>query len=132
MTVFSKEGVIPCFFVTFNIIIRHNIFPDNFIEILQVAHKIWIFSSSILFIFIKFLIFFFTLSCSKSTNDVKIQQMMSAFFIFNPTINRLLTNYINLILHLFLLECEGDQIGLTPEKVTFKKPRLIRIAISWC
>ena len=33
LTVFAKEGVTPCFFVTFNIIIRHNIFPDNFIEI---------------------------------------------------------------------------------------------------
>ena len=29
----------PCFFVTFNIIISH-VFPENFIEILQVLQKI--------------------------------------------------------------------------------------------
>ena len=35
----SKERVKPCFFVTFNIIIRH-IFPENFIEIPRVVQKI--------------------------------------------------------------------------------------------
>ena len=39
-TVSSKERVKHCFFVTFNIIIRH-VFPENFIEIPQVVQKIW-------------------------------------------------------------------------------------------
>ena len=57
------------FFVTFNIIIR-SIFPENFIVIPQIIHKIWIFSS-ILTIFISSP-FFLTLSCYKNTNDVNI------------------------------------------------------------
>ena len=55
--VFSKERVKPCFFVTFNIILRH-IFPENFIEFPQVVQKIWTISLSILAIFIHFHRFF--------------------------------------------------------------------------
>ena len=51
--VFSRERVKPCFFVTLNIIISH-VFPENFIEIPQVVQKIWIFSPSILTVFIDF------------------------------------------------------------------------------
>ena len=49
----SKERVKPCFFLTFNIILRH-IFPEKFIEFPQVAQKIWRNSLSILPIFINF------------------------------------------------------------------------------
>ena len=49
----SKEGVKPCFFVTFNIILKH-IFPENFIDFPQVVQKIWRISLSILAIFINF------------------------------------------------------------------------------
>ena len=49
----SKENEKPCFFVTFNIIISH-IFPENFIEILEVVQKIRKIYLSILAIFINF------------------------------------------------------------------------------
>ena len=42
-----------CFLVTFNIIINY-IFPENFTEIHEVFQKIWIFTSSILTIFVNF------------------------------------------------------------------------------
>ena len=53
----SKERVKPRFFGTFNIIISH-IFPENFIEILQVVQKIWRISLSILAIDISYVIGF--------------------------------------------------------------------------
>ena len=56
-TVFSREGVKPCFFVAFNIIIRR-IFSENFIKIPQVVRKIWRSSSPILSNFINFFLFF--------------------------------------------------------------------------
>ena len=65
--VFSKEKVKRCFFVTFNVISR--IFPEVFIEISQVVHKIWRFSSSVLAIFINFLDFL-TFPCYKESNNV--------------------------------------------------------------
>ena len=43
----SKKRVKPWFFVTFNIVLRH-IFPENFIEFLQVVQKILRNSLSIL------------------------------------------------------------------------------------
>ena len=68
--VFSTERVKHCFFVTFNVI--SHIFPESFIEIFQVVHKIWRFSSSVLAIFINFLDFL-TFPCYKETNDVSIK-----------------------------------------------------------
>ena len=55
-TAFSRENVKPCFFVTFDIIIKL-IFPENFIKILQVIRKIWIFFPSIVTIFFNILDF---------------------------------------------------------------------------
>ena len=52
-----KERVKPCFFVTFNIIIRY-IFSENFIEIPQVVQKLWRIYLSILAIFMDFNQFF--------------------------------------------------------------------------
>ena len=45
-----KDRVEPWLFVTFNIILK-DIFPENFIEFLQVVQKIWKNSLSILAIF---------------------------------------------------------------------------------
>ena len=53
----SRNRVKPCYFVTFNIILRH-IFPENFIEFPQVVQKIWRIFLSILVIFINFHRFF--------------------------------------------------------------------------
>ena len=53
----SKERIKPCFFVIFNIIIRH-IFPENFTEMSQVVQKLWRIFLSILAIFINFYHFF--------------------------------------------------------------------------
>ena len=53
INVSSKERVKPLFFVTFNVIISH-IFPENFIEILQIVQNLWIISLSILTIFVDF------------------------------------------------------------------------------
>ena len=84
----------PWFFVTFNIIINH-IFPENFTEIPQVVQKIWRLSLSILAIFFDFLDFL-TFPCFKKTDDVSLKQMMSSFFHFQHTLNRLLNNCIKL------------------------------------
>ena len=54
---FSKEKMKPCFFATFNIIIRH-IFLENFIEVPQVVRKTWRIFLSILANFIDFHRFF--------------------------------------------------------------------------
>ena len=91
---FSRERVKPCCFVTFNIIVSH-ICPENFIEITQVVQNIWRFSSSILTIFINFLgILIFP--CYKETNEVSIEQVMSALLYFQHTLNRLFGTCINL------------------------------------
>ena len=82
--VFSRGRVKPCFFVTFNVIIRL-IFPENFIKIPQVVQKIWRASSSTSPIFVNFPNFL-TFPCYKQTNDVSIKQVMSAF---QHTLNRL-------------------------------------------
>ena len=92
-----KRGRNPDVFVTFNIIINH-IFPENFLQISQVVQGIWRISLSILAIFIDFhrLSGFLTLLCYKETNDVSLQQMMSAFFKFQHAFNRLFNNCIKL------------------------------------
>ena len=69
-SVFSRERVKPCFFVTFNIIISH-IFPENLIEIPQFVQKICRFSPSILTIFTNFSDFL-TFFCCKETNEITI------------------------------------------------------------
>ena len=83
----SREKVKPWFFVTFNNIISH-IFPKNVIEIPQVVQKIWRFSLSMLTIFINFM----TFPYYKETDGNSIKQMMSAFFYFQFTLNRLFNN----------------------------------------
>ena len=89
-----KTGWKPWFFLTFSIIIKH-IFPEDFIEIRQFVQKIWIISLSILANFINFLDFL-TFPCYKETNDVGLYQMMSAFFHFQHTSDRLFNNCIKL------------------------------------
>ena len=74
----TREWVKPWFFVTFNIIVSP-IFTENVIEISQVVQKTWIFSLSILTIFINFSDVL-TLLCYKEKNDTSIKQMMPAFF----------------------------------------------------
>ena len=91
---FSRERLKPCFFVIFDIIIS-NIIPENFIEIPQVVHKIWRFSFSVLTIFINFLDFLILSNCNE-TNDISIKQMLSVFFYFQLTLNRLFNNYMKL------------------------------------
>ena len=49
----ERERLQPCFFVTFNIIIRHA-FPENIIKVPQFVGKIWSFCPSILTIFLFF------------------------------------------------------------------------------
>ena len=61
----------PCFFVTFNIIIS-DIFPEDIIEIPQFVHKIWRRSSSILTIFINFLDFFTFPFCKETHVSVDV------------------------------------------------------------
>ena len=78
----SKQRLKPCVFMTFNIIISY-IFPENFIELPQVVQNIWRLSLSILAIFMDF-----------QTNDVSLWQMMSRFFHFQYTLNRLFNNCI--------------------------------------
>ena len=51
--VFFKERVKPMFSLTLNVVIKR-IFPENFIEITQVAQKLWRIFLSILAIFIDF------------------------------------------------------------------------------
>ena len=83
--------------MTFNIILKHA-FPKNSIEFPLVVHKIWRNSLSILAIFINFPQFlnFLTLPCYKETNDVRLQQMMSAFFHFQHTLHKMFNNFIKL------------------------------------
>ena len=94
-----KERVKPWFFVSFNIIIIH-IFPENFIEVTQVIHKLWRISLTILAIFIIFNSFLdfwqFLFLISKETNDASLWQVMSTFFHFQHTLNRLFSNSIKL------------------------------------
>ena len=117
-------------FVTFNIVIRH-IFLVIFIEISQVAQKIWRFSFSIFTIFINFPDFL-TLRCNKETNGVSIKQMMSAILYFQPTQNRLLNNYIELNWFDNSSSWNMKEVRLTsPEKTAFKKQScLIRVNLT--
>ena len=90
-----KTGWDPTF-LWLNIIISH-IFPENFIYIPHVVQKIWrlSLSLSILAIFIDFLNFLLFPSY-KETNDISLWQIMSAFFHFQHTLNRLFNNCIKL------------------------------------
>ena len=78
----ARKRLKPWFFLTFNIIISH-IFPENFDWISEVVQKIWRFSLSILTIFIDFFL-------------TSAYMMISAFFKFKSTLNRLLNNWIKL------------------------------------
>ena len=82
----------PVLFVTFNIVISF-IFPKIFIEVPQVVQKIWRFSPSILSIFTDFSDFL-SFPSYKETKHYSIEQMMSAFFYFQPILNRLVNNFI--------------------------------------
>ena len=73
-TVSSKQRIEPCF--SFNFIITP-IFPENFIEILQIVQNIWKLPLRILAIFMDFIEFWgLTFPFYKETNDVSLQQMM--------------------------------------------------------
>ena len=84
------------FFMTFKIIINH-IFPENFIEPVTRYEHFPIFSVItsyfhqffFLFVFLKF-------TCYKEAKNVTLQQMMSVFFHFQPTLNRLRKNGMTL------------------------------------
>ena len=67
---FSREEGETLFFVTFNVFIS-DFFPENLIEIPQIAQKICGLSSSTLTVFIKFSDFL-TFLGYKETNDVSI------------------------------------------------------------
>ena len=92
--IFFGERVKSCFFVTFNNVINDT-FRENFTDIPQVGQKKWSFPYSILTIFINFLNFL-TFPCYKETNEASLLQMMSAWFYFQPTSDRLLNNCIKL------------------------------------
>ena len=87
----------PWFFVTFNTIICH-IFPETFIGIPQVVEKTWRLSLSILAIFSNLYHFFgfFDITMLQKTNEVSLYQMMSTFFHFQHTSNKLFNNCIKL------------------------------------
>ena len=106
------------FSVTVNIIISY-IFSENFIEIHQVSQKIWIFTSSILTIFVNFLDFF-TFTCYRKANDVRSYKIIVA--VFWLILDKLLRNFIKLlILHLLFFkyeDWEGENLLTHPEKVT--------------
>ena len=82
-TIYSREGVTPCFFETFNIIIRH-IFPETFNEIYQLVRELWRFSSRILTNLIIFMIFFFLVAnkvmTQHITDDVSIYFSLNRLF----------------------------------------------------
>ena len=114
----------PCFFVTFNIIISH-VFPEYSIETLQVVQKLWRISLSILVIFITFTDFL-TFPCYKETNYISLYQMMSAFFHFQHTLNRLFKNCMKLYWYWTSSSwnMKGKPIG---KNTTLKKPSLFRV-----
>ena len=68
-------------------------------ETRQVVQKLQIISLSILAVFINFRPFFLdfvTFPCYKKSNDTSLQQMMSAIFYFQHSLNRLFNNCVNL------------------------------------
>ena len=73
INVSSIERLEPCFFVTFNTMLKH-ISPENFIGFPQVIQKIWRNYLSILATFINFPQFleFLLLPCYKESNDVSL------------------------------------------------------------
>ena len=100
---------VPLLLFFCDLILTH-IFPENFIKVPQVVQKIWRFSCTILIYSSIFWVFWHVLvnkevfvtkevlqpCCYKEINDVSIQQMISAFFYFQPTLNRLFNNCIKL------------------------------------
>ena len=97
--------------------------------------KIWRFSSSMLIILVIFLDFFIFL-CYKETNDLSIKQMKLAIFYFQPTLNRLLSNYrVKLIWDRFFLKYEVGSNWSPPlrrRKTTFKSLSLLGfILLKW-
>ena len=80
-------------------------------------------------IFLNFLDFL-TLTCYKETNDVSLEQMMSAFFHFQHTLYRLFNNCIKL--YWYQISSSWNMKGRSnwpplPGKTTLKKPSLIRV-----
>ena len=62
---------------------------ENFIEILRVLQKIWIFSSSLLTISLYFLDFWVFPCYKKETHGVSIYKILSAVFCLQPTLSKL-------------------------------------------
>ena len=120
----SKERLESSFFVTFNIIISH-IFPEYSIEILQDVQKLWRISLSVLAIFINFTDFL-TLPCYKETNNVNLDQMMSAIFHFQHTLNIFFNNCIELYWYSisFSRNMKGRSIWPHQKKLPSKSPAL--------
>ena len=118
---FSREGVRQCFFVNFNVSISHA-FPEIFIEIPQVVQKISRFSPLILTIFIGFSDFFLFLVTEKL--------MMSSFFYFQSSLNRLINNWIKLYWLVILEIWKGGQTD-SPQrkKLTSKSPALLGLRL---
>ena len=74
-------------------------FFNFFFLIHHFSRKIWIFTSSILSIFVN-LFDFFTFPCYKKTNEVSICKIISAIFWLGIILERLLQNYIKLYSYL--------------------------------
>ena len=84
--------------------------------------------SLILIVFLDFL----TFPCYKETNDVSVQQIMSPFFHFQHTLNRLFNICMELYWYYIssswnINETVGERGGDPPEKTTLRKPSLIRV-----
>ena len=97
-TVFYGNEVKPCFFVTFNIFIRH-IFHKNFINIPSSFRKIWRFSSLVLTIFINCFIFWHFVVANKLMTSV-YNRWCQNFFYLQPTLNMLFNNCLKLYWHI--------------------------------
>ena len=99
---FLEKGWTSTFLWHFNIIVSY-IFPENFIEILQVVQKIWRFSSSLSTIFVNYLDFL-TFSRYKNTNDVTFNRWCQHFFsLILPYVgcSTIVSSYIDIGLNIF-------------------------------
>ena len=110
-----KERVKHWNFMTFIIIISY-IFPENFIEIVLVVQKIHVILS--------FFGFFLAFPCNKETNGLSLYLMMSVFFHFKNTSNRLY-KVIQILANFFLA------IKLNPQrKLPSKSPALLGLKLN--
>ena len=129
----SIKRVKPCFFVTFDIILKH-IFPENFIEFPLVVQKIWRSSLSILAIFINFSQFFGFFDIALLQRNYWRHPITDDVSIFSvSTLSRLSNNCIKL--YWYQMSSSWNMKGgsnwssptFFPGKTTFKKPNLVRV-----